>query len=260
MSTDAQAAETEINEAQVSQEEVVNPESSAGLGENQENKQDGVQKRINQLTAEKYQERREKEELQKRIADLESKTSQPAAQNEDLKAPSLPEDMYDEEAMRKYHSDMIEYNQKAAQLAASSAYENRVKQEADKQSQSKQSEIVGQYAQNAIRDGVDLEKLRAAEQALNQAGISDSLGAYIMQDSNGGKIVEYLHDNPALMHEVLSLDPVSAGIKIATEVKPQALSTTPKVSNAPEPTPDLNGGGFVDKDDFERQYPDTEFI
>ena len=86
------------------------------------------------------------------------------------------------------------------------------------------------------------------------------LGRHIMSDPNGGKIVEYLHDNPAEMHDILSLDPMSASIKIANVIKAKALSTTPKVSNAPEPLPNISGGGTLEKDDFERKFPGTEFI
>ena len=59
---------------------------------------------------------------------------------------------------------------------------------------------------------------------------------------------------------MLSMDPISAGNMVLTEIKPLALSTTPKVSNAPEPIPDIRGGGATDKDDFERSNPGTTFI
>ena len=65
----------------------------------------------------------------------------------------------------------------------------------------------------------------------------------IVSDVNGAKVAEFLVDNPAEMHEILALDPVSAGIKIANEIKPRALSKTPKVSGAPEPIADVKGGG-----------------
>jgi hypothetical protein len=81
-----------------------------------------------------------------------------------------------------------------------------------------------------------------------------------MRDQHGPKIAEYLLDNPELRYQILNLDPVSAGVKIMTEVKPKALSQVPKVSNAPDPVPDIVGGGAVDKDEFERLYPDTQFI
>ena len=99
-----------------------------------------------------------------------------------------------------------------------------------------------------------------AEQALKQNGLSDQLGQFLLNDPNGAKLVEYLNDNPAEMHEVLKLDPVSAGIRIANEIKPKALSQTPRVSGAPDPIPNVNGGGYVKVDDFNKQFPGAEII
>jgi hypothetical protein len=63
------------------------------------------------------------------------------------------------------------------------------------------------------------------------------------------------------MHEILALDPVSAGIRIATEIKPKVLSQTPKVSGAPDPIPEVKGaGGYVDTDDFSKKYPGAVII
>ena len=168
--------------------------------------------------------------------------------------------MYDSEAVAKYNRDMAEYNRKVLAAESERIRLEQAEEEKARKINAERQQAISAYAANAVRDGVDMEKLRVAEQAINQAGISPELGAYIMNDVNGGKIVEYLYDNPALMHEVLSLDSVSAGIKIASEIKPAALSTTPKVTNAPEPPTEIRGGGVSDKDDFERNYPGTQFI
>ena len=47
---------------------------------------------------------------------------------------------------------------------------------------------------------------------------------------------------------------------IATEVKAKALSQTPKVSGAPDPIPEVTGGGYVAVDDFDKKYPGAEII
>lgn len=255
--------ETQVEEnANVEGQELAGQEttsdSSPDSGENHEQESNGVQKRIDKLTAKKYEAERKAADLEAKLAKFEAE--KPIPQGETLEAPSLPEDMYDEESMRKYHKDMISYTQKAAQSASKSTFEERQKTDQEAKAQAAQQEVISKYAQNAIKDGVDLEKLKVAEQTLNNSGVSPELGQYLMNDVNGGKIVEYLHDNPAVMHEVLSLDPVSAGIKIANEVKANALSTTPKVTNTPEPIPDIKGGGALNKDDFERNNPGTEFI
>ena len=181
-------------------------------------------------------------------------------QSEQLTAPALPEDIYDEEAMRKYHTDSQAFNTQTAQGAAKSQFESQ--QEASKQQDidAKYKVVNDKYTANATRDGVDFDKLLIAEQTLKQAGLSNELGKFLMNDTNGAKIVEYLHDNPAEMHEIMQLDPVSAGIRIANEVKPKVLSQTPKVSGAPDPIPEVKGGGYVAVDDFDKKYPGAVII
>lgn len=251
-------ATTEIEAEVIDNAQVEETAETEVQSESSPEKLNGVQERINKITAEKYQAQREKEELERKLAEIESQ--KPVQVSADVEQPSLPDDLYDEEAMRQYHIANQKYIQEVAQKNAQSAIENQQKTVAQQQQQAKQREVVTKYAENAQRDGVTIEKLQAAEAALNQAGISPQLGQYLINDVNGGKIVEYLHDNPAKMQEVLSLDPVSAGIKINAEIRAAALSKTPKVSNAPEPTLDIKGGGYKEVDDFDKKYPGAEFI
>lgn len=265
MTTDAQEPNFDDElQGQQAPENEVNSDSSPDSGENHEDKHNGFQQRINKVTADKYAEKRRADALQKELEELKksSPTSEPVTTPtpQSTARPELPDDIYDEKKMRKYHNDMIAYNERIAQEASQKAagnWEQQQKAEAQKQ---QQSQILQSWQQNAIKDGVDFDKLHAAEQVVNQAGISEQLATHIMRDANGPKIATYLADNPALLYEVISMNPTDAAVKIATEVKPQALSTTPKVSSAPEPIAEINGGGYVDKDEFDRKYPDTEFI
>lgn len=221
--------------------------------------ENGVQKRINKITAQKYQLEREKKELAQKLAAIEAQKTVSTATSE-IKAPELPADLYDEEAMRKYHIENQKYVSEVAQRNAQSVFENQQQTAAQQQQQLQHQKTVTKYAENAQRDGVSIEKLQIAEATLNQAGISPQLGQYLLNDPNGGKIVEFLHDNPEKMHEVLALDPVSAGIKVNAEIRAAALSKTPKVSNAPQPLDNIKGSGYKEIDDFEKNYPGAEFI
>lgn len=247
-------------------EEVIQPEiideSSPSSEENHEQKSKGVQGRINDLTAKRYKQERRANEAEQKLATLEAQlaTQTPAVQSAQDNAPVLPEDIYDEEAMRKYHTDSATYTNTVAQNAAKSQFETQQKQSAQQAANATHQANVDTYANNAVRDGVNLDKLFLAEQTLKQNGLSNELGNYLLSDPNGAKIVEYLSDNPAEMHEVLRLDPVSAGIRIATEVKAKVLSQTPKVSGAPDPIPEVTGGGYVAVDDFNKKYPGAVII
>jgi len=245
------------------QQTEVTAESSPASEENHEEKSNGVQKRINDLTAKRYQEARRADEAEEALAKLKAQQtqSQPESQPEqNLTAPVLPEDIYDEEAMRKFHADSQAYNAQAAQNAAKTQFESQQQSEQQRAQNAKHQAVIDKYAANATRDGVDFDKLLAAERTLKQAGLSNELGAFLMNDTNGAKIVEYLSDNPAEMHEIMQLDAVSAGIRIATDVKPKALSQTPKVSGAPDPIPEVKGGGYVETDDFSKNYPGAVII
>jgi hypothetical protein len=238
--------------------------SSPASEETHEQKSTGVQNRINDLTAKRYKETKRADDAIEELAQYKAQQSiqAPASQTEQaLTAPVLPDDIYDEESMRKYHTDSQAFNTQTAQGAAKSQFETQ--QQASKQQDlnAKHQVVIDKYAANATRDGVDFDKLLIAEQALKQAGLGNELGSYLINDVNGAKIAVYLNDNPAEMHEILALDPVSAGIRIANEIKPKVLSQTPKVSGAPDPIPDVGGGGgYVEKDDFDKKYPGYEII
>lgn len=238
-------------------------DSSTPSEDNHEEKSNSFQDRINKVTADKYTEQRRADDLQKQLDALQSsQTAQaPEAKTEEsLVAPTLPEDIFDEEAMRKYHSETSDYNQKVANQAAIDALNNQRTGEQKQQQQQKQQEVINRFAQNALRDGVNPEKLRAAEQTVVNAGIDNTLANHIMNDPNGGKIVEFLHDNPAMLHELVALDPISAGMKIAADIKPAVVSASSNVSNAPAPQTEIRGGGVHEQDEFDRNYPGVEFI
>ncbi|QDP52072.1 MAG: hypothetical protein Unbinned706contig1000_16 [Prokaryotic dsDNA virus sp.] len=257
------AKQEDIQEAQAAPEVESITESSPVSEDNHEEKTNGVQKRINDITAQRYQEQRRADDLQAQLDALKGQQTQPVQQEKQeskLQAPSVPDDIYDEDAMRKYHADSQAYNAQVATQAAQTQFENQQKQGAEQAQQAKQKAVIEQYTTNALRDGVDLDKLRVAEQSLNQAGISPELGSFIMNDPNGAKIATYLADNPAEMYDILQKDSVSAGIQIANQIKPKVLSQTPKVSKAPDPIPEVSGGGFVEKDDFDKTYSGYEIL
>lgn len=237
-------------------------ESSTASEDQHESKSNGVQDRINDLTAKRYQAERERDELRQKLeaAQNQPNTAAPQSVEASSSAPQLPDDMYDEDAMRKYHGDMVAHSDAVAKQQAKAFYDQ---QQDDVKRKSKEAEVqatVNTFAQNAVRDGVDLEKLRGAEQALLSANISPELGQYLLADANGGKIVTHLANNPALMHELISMPPMAAAVKIATEVKQQALSQTPSVTQTPQPIADVRGGGVDVKDIFDRTYAGYEIL
>lgn len=256
--------ETDIVIEQENDAEVIetteNSDSSPDSEEKREEKSNGVQDRINKITAEKYQERRKAEELQKKIDELEKAKPIDNVSPTAAKAPDYPEDPYDTEAMQKYHASMLKYGEDVAEQKAKSVYEQQQKGRQESEQQEQRQKVVGTYADNAIKSGIDLDKLAASEKVLMGSGINGQVSEYLIRDPQGAAIVSYLADNPADLELINSLDPMSASVKIATEIKAKALSKTPKVSNAPDPIPDIKGSGTIEVDDFEKKYGKAEFI
>ena len=225
--------------------------ASEAQHEQTEQKPGGVQKRINEITSKMYDEKRRADELEARLNAKPAQAAPEVTGNE----PVYPEITYDaetdRESLRKYNAELIAY-----QRADAEANHTRREQErAQAQAQAARSQVISNYQQNAIADQVDINQLKAAESALNSAGISPELGNYLMGDKHGGKLAVYLFENPEELQSLLSLDPISAGIKIATEVKARALSTVPSATQAPDPIPVITGGGMQAKDELDRLYP-----
>lgn len=235
-------------------------DSSPDSEEKREEKSNGVQDRINKITAEKYQERRRAEELQKKLDELEKVKPVDNSTQSTIKPPEYPDDPYDSDAMQKYHASMIKYGEDVAEQKAKSVFEQQQKGRLESEQQEQRQKVVSTYADNAIKSGIDLDKLAASEKVLMGSGINGQVSEYLIRDPQGAAIVSYLADNPADLELINGLDPMSASVKIATEIKAKALSKTPKVSNAPDPIPDIKGSGTIEVDDFEKAYGKAEFI
>lgn len=234
-------------------------ESSPDSGENHEQKHNAVQERINKITREKYEAKREAEELRKQLE--EAKQHKPEAQNVPNEGePEYPDDPYDDDKVREYHRQMAAYNRKQAEKAALDTYKAREAEQQKQQQELQQKQVIDRWIDTAQKSGVDLDKLAAAEQTVAAAGVKPELAQYLMNDSAGPQMVAYLADNPAVMYEIVEMDAMSAAVKLATEIKAQALSSTPKVTKAPEPYAQINGGGVSVKSDFERMFPDAKII
>lgn len=262
-----QDANTELDEQleteEVQQEvETSEADSSTDSGDNHEEKSNGVQARIDQITREKWEERRKREELEAKLAEFEKgTTSQPEAKSHEAPtAPSLPDDIYDEDAMKKYHQDMISFTESVSRTQAQKYWESQQAEQQKTQQSQQQQEVIKRYADNAQKAGVDLGKLQDAERLLVERKIHNDLANRLLNDPNGPQVITYLADNPAELDLILGTDPISAAVKIETEIKAKALSKTPRVTSAPEPIPDIGGGGAIETDEFEKLYGKAEFI
>lgn len=246
--------ETTASAAEV-QEPNQNSESSPEThAEDKPQVSENAQKRINELTAEKYALKKKLEELET-APKTEKAEVAPVVNNE----PSLPEDLYDEDAMRKYHADMLAYNRNLAKEAAESTYQQQQNTAQQRKAEEERQSLIRSFAEQGLKDGLTIEKMQMNEQILNGSGINGEVGAFIMNDANGAKLADYLANDAETLHKINAMSPMQAAVFIANEVKLKALAPS-NVSKAPEPTDTfVSGSGVASQDDFDSLCPGAQF-
>lgn len=254
---DSAQEETETEEPSLSD---ISPEQKPQSEENGEEvaKPNKLQERLDKLTAEKYEAKRRADELEAKLKALEANSTQTQLPD-DLVAPELPEDTWDNEAMKKYHQDMIQYQRKLAEHAAKSTLSNTEKERRQAAMQQEQVKVVQGFAQRAMQNGISIEQLEAAGTGLVNAGLSQELQMLIMEDEAGPQITMHLAKNPDLAYELLTMPTAKAAVKLATQVKQAAIANKPKLSKAPDPLPEGKPASIVERDDFEKKYK-AQFI
>ena len=239
-------------------------QNSGSATETQPEDNGNVQKRINKITAEKYAVIREKEQMAKELEALKSQPQQSVTQSESsIKAPELPSDIYDEDAMKKYHRDVASYSVETARSeavnSAKSVFEQQQEQARQLQHKQDQNKIISSYAERGFKAGLTQEQMQINEQVLNGSGIGADLGLFIMQDENGAQIADYLANTPEALAEINTMSPTMAAVKLANEIKPKAVGAR-NVTSAPDPVEGIRGGsGAKEIDDFDRLCPGATF-
>lgn len=259
LQTDTEQTESEQEQAELSD---ISPESEPETETNADDQPKAgnkLQERLDKLTAEKYEAKRQAAELEAKLKELESKSAQTALPD-DLAPPTLPEDTWDVEQMREYHKQMIEYSRKVAAHEARNALQSTEQQRSQQARQQEQSKVVQGFAQRALQSGISIEQLEAAGTGLVNAGLAPELQMLIMEDEAGPQIAMHLARNPELAAEVLSLPPTKAAIKLATTVKAAAVAGKAKVTQAPDPIPSGKAGSMRERDPFETKFPNAKFI
>ena len=226
-----------LNEAPVVEVVAGSEAESAPAGEpsppvEEVNEPDNVQLRINKITAEKYAEKRRAEELEKRLAELES--AKPALPNE---APKLEDFDYDD---AKHTEAVIQY-QVQKQLEAQA---NSQKQQAQ---QTAQQAKAADFAAKEAEFGAKTPDYAEAVGNIPQLH-PDTLDAIYSLD-NGPQMAHYLGKHLDVADEIANAPPHIAAVKLgqiaaSLQVNAQKVTTT----SAPEPVATLSGAGGVTKD------------
>ena len=212
--------------------------------------QEAVNKRINEITFQKYEEKRKREELEAQLDQLKKKLEAQNKQSEDIEIPALP-DVYDDDYAEKLKQREAAL-QKAAEIKARKAMmqeqEQRILTERIKRQQDEISKKAQEMFDNGKKLGISEEELTKADQTV-AAFIKDAgLAKFILDQKDSALIVKYLSSSATELEKLSVMDPIHASVRIATKIAPQAMKLKPDITQTPDPL-EIPKGKPVPQDD-----------
>lgn len=203
--------------------------------------QDAVNEAINKQHRKYQEEKRQRLELEKRLAEFEKQSGQQPQLEEVPPIPDYYDDDYD--AKLKRRDEIIQRN---AQAVAQQQWLQQQKQAQDyQQQQQRQAELtqkVEAYAGRAKKLGVDRAELQNAGELIASYGLNEEVTLAILEDEQGPLITKYLASNPLELSSVVGMTPLQAVLHIERHVKSKAAGLKPRTSNTPPPADRLNSG------------------
>lgn len=187
------------------------------------------QKRINKVTADKWEEKRRADALQEELDKL--KSAQPQTQSTDK--PELESFDYDEAS---YQEALIDWKIQQRQAEA------QKQQQLAKETESKQAaiKVFDERAAAFSADKPDFAEVLGKVPTLQPAVLSA-----LMLDEKGPELSYYLGNNLDVADKVASMNPVAAAIELGKISEKLAKPKQIKPSSAPEPIEPIASGGTV---------------
>jgi len=197
----------------------------------EKSKDDGIQKRINKVTADKWEATRRAEAAEAKLAEMQ--TAQPATQSA---APKLEDFDYDEE---KYQDALIDHK---VNLKAQSLQNQQQEQRAEQS----QAETTRKFTENSAAfaaDKPDFNEVLGNVPVLQPAVLNE-----LMSRDNGPELAYFLGSHADIADQIINMNPVAAGIKIGEISRKLAEPKQIKLSSAPEPIKPVSSGGAIESD------------
>lgn len=238
------------NESDVGESAELAPDSPDEGEQNTEDGEDStpdwMKKKIAKQTFAQRQAERERDELKKKLEEIETK-SQPVLSKADV--PPIPDSWDDNyEAKIRERDNIIMQNAKyeaaEAQRRQAQAEQQR---KLEREQFNRRQELSETLTSNSKKLGIDKVALDKSQTILAQQ-IEDSkkdmsrIVDRLMTDPIGGLMIQYLAANQLDMHDIIYASPEDAGFLLA-EVKQKAALLKPKPSSAPSPATTLSGRG-----------------
>ena len=203
-----------------------------------------VQKRINQLTAEKYAARREKEELERKLQAVQA--TQPAQPATNVK-PTLEQFDYDDTA---YQDALIDW--KVEQRIAMTVQQSRQNEVAKQQTAQQQK-----YNQKAAAFAGKTPDFYESVSAVPLQ--NDAAAKAILALENGPEVAYHLSKNLDIVDRLNTSDPITAIMEVGRLGGRLTPAKTKRTTSAPAPVTPIGSGGGV-KDPLEALTPAGAFF
>jgi hypothetical protein len=224
--------------------------------------QEAVQKRINDITAQRYEEKARADNAEKQLANLQAQQAQtpaapagevPAAQPPAAIERPNPELIYDDpdEFNRQsdaYNEHFVSQAITKQQETAQTAERQRLESEAQ---QTRQAATERAMIENATTHNIDINELHNAAAILNQRGIGTQLGELMLQHPNSAPLVDYLAKNPGDFDQVNQMTNPYSIMTALNDLSPKALQRN--ISSAPDPVTGLTGLPAREGDEFDKK-------
>lgn len=233
-----QAEETGLAEQET---EVTESGTATDKKAEEQQEEPDYQKIISEKAYEARQAKREKEELARRLAEIEAQKPKETRPN----VPPIPDPWDDnfEEKVRQRDEALAKASAYDAQQRIIQEQEQAREQERLQKQQQELATRVTTYSERAKQLGIEAQELAQAGQRLS-GQVSDDVASYILDNEQGPLMTKYLSANPLELDRLQSMNPMQAAVYLETQVKPKAAQLgRKKVSQAPEPVETLNGGG-----------------
>ena len=200
----------------------------------------GVQRRIDELTADKHAERSAREALQRRLDELEAKARAPQEQNTDPKrdASGKPlRDAYDD--IWQYQEDLAEWKATRIVQQYHEATERRLQEQ-------QQQRALGELESKFDKSISEFEKVRPDYRekmaAASEVMIPVEIGNAIKALPNGPAVALFMAENPKVV-EALSRQPSVMQGYVLGNISAHVSTSSKQVSNAPAPGRPVGGVG-----------------
>lgn len=207
----------------------------------------------------------EKQKAQQLEAELQTYKAKFKPEKEEVEIPPVPESdlqFDDPEAYKqalKSREDAIYAKalRDADEKRRAEADETRQKEQQDKEVKRNQ-EIVSSYVDKGLEAGLSEDKMSENENILRMYGAKSDLVKELYADEQGAQLVDYVADNPALLKELNSMTPFQAA-RMIEKIRPDAVSTKPTYSNAPDPIETTSGASVAPKNEWDQLAEGASF-